>query len=135
MEQFVKALNKEGKCFEYLCNTFPGISIEKKKIGVLMVQIFHSKDPHFIDLMYDVESVIQNFLANRKASNDRRLLDELIQNYRELSAKISIKMHFLLSHLENFPENCGEVSYEQDKNSIKTSKLWKKDIKDVGLRE
>ena len=33
MKQFVKALNKEGKCFEYLCNTFPGISIDKKKIN------------------------------------------------------------------------------------------------------
>ena len=108
-----------------------------------MVQIFHLKDPHFIDLVNDVESrawtsfksVIQNFLVNRKARNDRRLLDELIQNYRDLGAKISIKMNFLLSHLENFPENCGEVSDEQGKNSIKTSKLWKKDIKGVGLRE
>ena len=34
MEQFVKALNKEGKCLEYLCNTFPGVSIEKTKIGI-----------------------------------------------------------------------------------------------------
>ena len=34
-KQFVKVLKKEGKCFEWLCNTFSGISIEKQKKGVL----------------------------------------------------------------------------------------------------
>ena len=29
MKYFVKALNKESKCFEFLGNTFTGISIEK----------------------------------------------------------------------------------------------------------
>ena len=33
MKQFAKALSKEGKSFEHLSNTFPGISIEKKKMG------------------------------------------------------------------------------------------------------
>ena len=30
MKLFVKALNKEGKYFEYLSNTFTGITLEKK---------------------------------------------------------------------------------------------------------
>ena len=34
MKQFVKVLKKEGKFFEWLCNTFSGISIEKQKKGV-----------------------------------------------------------------------------------------------------
>ena len=29
MKQFIKILDKEGKCFEYLGNTFTGIGIEK----------------------------------------------------------------------------------------------------------
>ena len=42
MKQFVEALDKEGKCFEYLCNTFPGISIDKKNFFFLMVQILEN---------------------------------------------------------------------------------------------
>ena len=34
MKQFVKALNKEGNCFEYFCRTFPGLSNEKLKAGI-----------------------------------------------------------------------------------------------------
>ena len=34
MKQFVKALDKEGRCFRYLCSKFPGVSDEKLKAGV-----------------------------------------------------------------------------------------------------
>ena len=34
MKQFVKALDKNGDCFKYICKTFPGLSDEKKKTGV-----------------------------------------------------------------------------------------------------
>ena len=37
MKHFIKAFDKEGKCFEYLANTFTGISIERKW-KLLMVQ-------------------------------------------------------------------------------------------------
>ena len=34
MKQFVKALDKDGDCFRYICESFPALSIEKKKVGV-----------------------------------------------------------------------------------------------------
>jgi len=34
MKQFVKALNKDGECFKYICSTFPGSTIEKSKAGI-----------------------------------------------------------------------------------------------------
>ena len=34
MKQFVKALSKEGECFEYICIKFPGLTIEKLKSGI-----------------------------------------------------------------------------------------------------
>ena len=34
MKQFVKALEKDGDCFRYICIKFPGLSIEKLKAGV-----------------------------------------------------------------------------------------------------
>ena len=34
MKQFVKALDKQGSCFEYIGHVFPGISTEKLKAGI-----------------------------------------------------------------------------------------------------
>ena len=36
MKQFVKALNKDGDCFKYICTKFPGSTIEKLKAVFLM---------------------------------------------------------------------------------------------------
>ena len=33
-KQFVKALDKNGGCFKYLCRFFPGLSLEKLKVGI-----------------------------------------------------------------------------------------------------
>lgn len=57
-EQFSKALDKEGKCFEYLCNNFPGISKEKKKMEIFDAPDIGKflKDPHFIESINNVES-------------------------------------------------------------------------------
>ena len=37
-----------------------------------------------------------------------------MKNFRQIGARVSGKMHFLQSHLNYFPENCGDVSEEQD---------------------
>ena len=34
MKQFVKALNKDGDCFKYICTKFPGSMTEKLKAGI-----------------------------------------------------------------------------------------------------
>ncbi|XP_049957523.1 uncharacterized protein LOC126474131 [Schistocerca serialis cubense] len=34
MKQFTKALDRNGNCFTYICNTFPGLSCEKLKAGI-----------------------------------------------------------------------------------------------------
>ena len=34
MKQFVKALDRSGECFGYICSIFPGLSYEKKKAGI-----------------------------------------------------------------------------------------------------
>ena len=56
MKHFVKAFNKEGKCFEYLGNSFTGISIERKWTtfdGLDIRKIV--KDLHFIESTNDVD--------------------------------------------------------------------------------
>ena len=34
MKQFIKALDKDGNCYKYICETFPRVSGEKLKAGV-----------------------------------------------------------------------------------------------------
>lgn len=75
-KQLAKVSDKKGKCFEYQCNTFPGISIEKNKIEIFDCPDIRklAKDPHFIESVNDVasrawtfsKSVIQNLLYFRR---------------------------------------------------------------------
>ena len=37
-----------------------------------------------------------------------------MENFRQIGARMSVKMHFLRSHLDYFPENCGDFREEQD---------------------
>ena len=36
MKQFVKALDKDGDCFNYIAKTFPGLRMEKLKAGIYL---------------------------------------------------------------------------------------------------
>ena len=36
-----------------------------------------------------------------------------MQSFKALGAHMSVKMHFLRSHLDYFPDNCGDYSEEQ----------------------
>ena len=38
---------------------------------------------------------------------------ELMHNFQALGARMSTKMHFSNSHLDYFPENCGNYSEDQ----------------------
>ena len=37
----------------------------------------------------------------------------MLSKFQSLVAKMSIKIHYLFSHLDRFPENLGELSEEQ----------------------
>jgi len=53
--------------------------------------------------------VVTGFLGNRRADNYKDLLEELLCSYQKMGCNMSVKIHFLSSHLEFFPENCGSV--------------------------
>jgi len=58
MNQFVKALNKEGYCFKYLCRIFPALSSEKLRAGIF-------DGPQIRRLMKD-EKFARNMTASEK---------------------------------------------------------------------
>ena len=57
--------------------------------------------------------VTKNFLGNKKALNYKPLVSNVLSAFQHLGCKMSIKVHFLFSHLDKFPENVGSVSDER----------------------
>jgi hypothetical protein len=123
MKLFVNALCKEGAAFKYLVQKFTHISDAKLKAGVFVGPDIRElmKDDEFISTMTTVEknawssfvSVVQNFLGNFKSAEYGQLVDNLIRQYETLGCRMSIKLHFLHSHLDYFPSNLGAYSEEQ----------------------
>ena len=48
-----------------------------------------------------------------KADNYIHLVNGMLEKFKRLNVHMSIKIHFLFSHLDRFPENLGAVSDEQ----------------------
>ena len=79
------------------------------------------KDSTFNDALSAVElsawrslkSVITNFLRNHWSAEYEKEVDELLRNFQKLGACMSVKFHFLRSHLDYFPQNCGYLSEQQ----------------------
>ena len=59
--------------------------------------------------------VCSNFLKNFKSPSHQKCVAELLAAYKKMGCRMSLKIHFLHSHLQFFPENLEAVSDEQDK--------------------
>ncbi|UYV71951.1 hypothetical protein LAZ67_9001304 [Cordylochernes scorpioides] len=55
---------------------------------------------------------LKNFLGSVKVENYRDIVNDLLLSYKELGCNMSLKIHFLHSHLDFFPDNLGAVSDE-----------------------
>jgi len=61
--------------------------------------------------------ICKDFLGNHKAANYQDVVQDLLNSYRTMGCNVSLKIHFLESHLDFFPENLREVSDERWKIS------------------
>jgi hypothetical protein len=117
-KQFVNALDGKEYCFNYLSNKFPALSQAKVKAGIFARpqiraltkdKIFEaSMAPAEKEASIYFEEVIVKFFAHKYEEGVNNMLEE----YKVLGCKMSLKLHFLLSHLDQFPENLGTVSEE-----------------------
>lgn len=123
MKNFVKALNKDAPSFQYLTKFFPKITQAKLKEGIFVGPQIRKllKDENFANHLSSVEAaawdsfkqVVSGFLGNNKDPNYREMVKALLKNYSAMKCNMSLKMHFLHSHLDNFPANLGAESDEQ----------------------
>ena len=57
--------------------------------------------------------ICKDFLGNHKAANCQDVVQDLLTSYKAMGCNMSLKIHFLESHLDFFfPENLGKVSDE-----------------------
>ena len=64
------------------------------------------------------KNVITNFLGKHQSQDCEDMIQELMQNFQALGTRLSIKMHFLNSHLDYFPDNCGKYSEERVRDIV-----------------
>ena len=124
MKNFVKAMSDESEGFLYLKRNFAGILIDGKlKAGIFIGSqirdllpdtVFTSKlDPLQLAAWEAFKNVVNNFLGNHRAQNYVKLIQDMTEAYRKMmGCRMSLKMHFLHSHLSFFPTNLGTVSDE-----------------------
>jgi hypothetical protein len=123
MKIFVKALNKDSEAFKYLAQKFPHISEAKLKAGIFVGPQIREllKDPIFENKLVDAQihawfafkAIVQGFLGNFRSPQYKQIVQDTIDNFHQLGCRMSVKMHFLNSHLDYFPDNCGNYSEEQ----------------------
>ena len=144
MKQFVKALNKEGACFEYIQDKFPNLSAEKGKQGVFVgsqIRKF-TKDPQFLSNMIDAQKkawlsfieVVSKFLGNTKDPDYQNIVENMLACFQALGCHMSLKVVFLHAHLDHFSQTLGDMSedhgerFHQNIKSMKTQYKGRWDV-------
>ena len=99
MENFVKALDRNGSGFFFLCEKFKRKTMEKFKAALFDGPEIREimKDASFDESLNCIQfsarlvlmSIIVNFLANHRSSEYQKLVDELIENFQKLGAACS----------------------------------------------
>jgi len=108
----LKPTNQEEASFTCLREKFPRLSEVKLKEGIFIGTQIRDiiKDEHFDKLIQGDEKavwdsfkfVVKVFLGNRKAQNYDELVNNLLQSYQKLGCNMTLKIHFLHSHLDSF---------------------------------
>lgn len=122
IKNFVKAMNPNGDGFKHLQSIFPRLSASKLKEGIFVGPNIRKliRDPIFSGKLDYLErnawqsfvELTKGFLGNTRSDNYEELVSKLLKDYRALGCNMSLKMHFLHSHLDFFPKNLGAVSDE-----------------------
>jgi hypothetical protein len=123
MKQFVAAMDQTNSGFRYIKDKFGKRKTDAKlKAGVFVGPEIREliRDPLFRMELTEREQaawdafvlVVHNFLGNHRADNYAELVENLLTAYQHLGCRMSLKMHFLHSHLTFFPSNMGAVSDE-----------------------
>jgi len=124
MKNFVKGMDKSGRGFQYVRNKIPNVSDAKIKEGIFIGPQIRElmQDKQFDEDLNETERnawlsfkrICKDFLGTYKAANYQDAVQDLLTLYKAMGFNMSLKIHFLESHLNFFPENLGELSDVHD---------------------
>ena len=69
---------------------------------------------------------VKEFLGKHRRDNYAILVSNLIESYEKLGCRISLKLHFLHSHLDFFRDNLVNVSEEHGKRIYQDIQVMEK---------
>jgi hypothetical protein len=105
MKNFVTALDKEGPAFSHLREEFGKLREAKQKEGTFVAPQIRKllKDEAFDAKLSESEfpawssfkAVINKFLGNKTEANYVTTVSELLDNYKNMDCRMSLKLHFL----------------------------------------
>jgi len=113
MENFVKSMNKTGRELQCVRNKFPNVNDAKIKevifIGPQIRELM--QDNQFDEDVNETERsawlsfkrICKDSLGNRKAADYQDVVQDLLTSYKAMGCNMSLKIHFLESHLYFFP--------------------------------
>ena len=106
----------------HLSSVFLGLSAAKLKEDIFVEPQIREvlKDTDFRELLNLKElraweafkSVWSGFLGNTRVTDYQACIEKLLKSYKNMECWMSLKIHFLHSHLNFFPPNLGAVSDE-----------------------
>lgn len=125
MTQFIKSLARQenSDAMNYLYAMFPKLTkfkiVEGFFVGPQIRKALHSDGFRTLltrdqrNAWESFESVIDGFLGNHRSDNYRQLVAKMLDDFHKIGSHLPLKMHFLKSHLDYFPDNLGAFSDEQ----------------------
>ena len=83
---------------------FDGSQIRKLlKVSVFVTKMTSTEKRAWLSF----KNVVKQFLGNVK-SPDWKEYSRMVDNFQKLKCSMSLKLHFMDSHVEYFPENLGD---------------------------
>ena len=76
--------------------------------------------------------VVNEFLGNKRNQNYKELVKKLIKSYQNMSCRMSVKLHFLCSHLDFFKKILVTLVRSMVRDFTRILNPWKNDIKAAG---
>ena len=138
-----KAFTIESQVFQFLQKVFPNLSVAKIKKGVFVGlqirklilnkefdKILHGNE---FDAWVGFKKVCTDFLGCHYSENFRDVTAEMLNTYKILECKMSLKVHFLDSHVDFFHKNTSDFLMNMENDFTRTHLLSITGIKENGL--
>lgn len=122
IKQFVTALDCGGTTYQEIRLMFPKLSEAKVKGGIFIgpqvrtmlasEALENTMGPLEKRAWRAFRDVVNGFLGNVRAPNYQELVANMISAFHAMGCRMSLKVHYLHSHLDFFRDNLGHVSEE-----------------------